>query len=369
MTAAPGARRPSLADVAKVAGVSHQTVSRVINDPDTVKEFTRVRVTEAMAALGYSRNLAARALASSRSRLIGVISAGEARFGPTHALHAVEEAARRAGYISTHVPATSQAEATAAAQHLFAVGVEGIVVIAPTMSQVEEITASRRDTPVVLIAAGAPVVEGVSVVAVNQELGARLAVRHLAELGHSRIHHLAGPRMWFDATTRVAGWRAACEELGVEAGRLVQGSWDARDGFAAANELLRAEPDAAAIFAANDLMALGAIRALRLAGLAVPADVSVVGFDDSEGTDYYLPALTTVRQPFVEVGQQAIRVLLGMIDGDPASSWASEPELVVRESAAPPLSPSPRRRAVSGSRFGLDAPSGAEPIDETPGEG
>ena len=199
----PPPRRPSMADVAQIAGVSHQTVSRVINAPETVKEATRTRVTEAMAALGYRRNMAARALASARSQLIGVISAGEARFGPTHALHAVEEASRAAGYVSTHVPATSLAEATAAARHLYGVGVEGLVAIAPTMSQVEEIIASRRDTPLVLIAAGAPVTEGVSVVAVNQEHGARLAVRHLARLGHSVVHHLAGPSAWFDAAARV----------------------------------------------------------------------------------------------------------------------------------------------------------------------
>lgn len=332
----PPPRRPSMADVAQIAGVSHQTVSRVINAPETVKEATRTRVTEAMAALGYRRNMAARALASARSQLIGVISAGEARFGPTHALHAVEEASRAAGYVSTHVPATSLAEATAAARHLYGVGVEGLVAIAPTMSQVEEIIASRRDTPLVLIAAGAPVTEGVSVVAVNQEHGARLAVRHLARLGHSVVHHLAGPSAWFDAAARVTGWMTECRARGIKAGQLVRGGWDAADGFDATNRLLDSDPGVTAIFAANDLMALGAIRALRLRGLAVPEDVSVVGFDDAEGTDYYLPALTTVRQPFAEVGGQAIRVLLGMLEGERASLHLSDPDLVVRESAAAP---------------------------------
>ncbi|HHW83227.1 MAG TPA: substrate-binding domain-containing protein [Actinomycetales bacterium] len=325
-----------MSDVALVAGVSHQTVSRVLNTPDAVRETTRERVTQAMAELGYRPNLAARALARARSPLLGVISAGEARFGPTHALHAVEEAAQAAGYISTHVPAISPTQAREATDHLFSVGVAGIVVVAPTHELADRIVARRRDTPVVLIAAGAPISEGVSVVAVDQELGARLAVRHLAELGHTRIHHLSGPPRWFDAHTRVIGWQEECHALGLEQGLLVEGGWDAADGFAATNRLLAAGASVEAIFAANDLMALGAIRALRMRGLDVPGDVSVVGFDDAEGTDFYLPPLTTVRQPFAHVGRLAIEVLLTMLDGESATSRSPEPELVVRESAASP---------------------------------
>nr|NLD41078.1 LacI family transcriptional regulator [Actinomycetales bacterium] len=324
-----------MSDVAKLAGVSHQTVSRVLNTPEAVRESTRERVVEAMTTLGYRPNLAARALASSKSQLLGIMSAGEARFGPTHAIHGVEQAARLADYLTTHLPATNPAEAEEATQHLLGAGVGGIVVIAPTHQLADQITAHRRNTPVVLLAAGAPVSEGVSVVSVNQELGARLAVRHLAKLGHPLIHHISGPPRWFDAHTRVMGWRTECEALGVEHGLLVEGGWDAADGFAATNTILASGAPLGAIFAANDLLALGAIRALRKRGLSVPEDVSVVGFDDSEGADFYVPSLTTVRQPFALVGRLAIEVLLRMIDGEPASSSSVEPELVVRESTTP----------------------------------
>lgn len=325
-------RRPSMADVAKVAGVSHQTVSRVLNSPEAVRETTRVRVTEAMEKLGYRPNLAARALASSRSALLGIMSSGEARFGPTHAIHGVEEAARLAGYISTHVPATSPEEAKGATDHLLNAGVAGIVVIAPTHDLTNQITAHRRNTPVVLVAAGAPVSEGVSVVSVNQELGARLAVRHLAGLGHRVIHHLSGPPRWFDAHTRFLGWRDECDVLGVDSGLLVEGGWDAADGYDAMTKIMASGAPLGAVFAANDLMALGAISALRRRDLQVPADVSIVGFDDVEGADFYLPPLTTVRQPFARVGRLAIRALLEMIEGAPASTHSVEPDLVVRES-------------------------------------
>lgn len=336
MTTRPPVRRPSMADVAKVAGVSHQTVSRVLNDPESVRADTRERVSAAMAQLGYQRNRAARALARSASDVIGVISAGGGRFGPTQALHAVEEAARKAGYVATHVPVSTGG--VGQSEHLAALDAQGIVVIAPTTELVDEIMTEWREKPVVLVAAGAKTGPLVSVVAVDQDFGARLAVQHLAELGHRRVHHIAGPEEWLDAASRVIGWRAECEDLGLEPGILVQATWEAKDGYTATEELLDADPDLTAIFAANDQLALGAIRALAAHGKQVPADVSVVGFDDIEGAAYFTPALTTVLQPFDEVGAQAIEVLLGMMAGAPVDRRTLEPQLVVRESAAPPPS-------------------------------
>lgn len=322
-------------DVAKLAGVSHQTVSRVLNDPDAVRPATREAVLAAMQRLKYQRNMAARALASQRTHLLGVITAGEARFGPTNALHAVAEAARKAGYIASSMPATSVSETVEATGHLFNAGVDGIVAIAPTRTETNRITSARRQTPVVLIAADAPTSEGVSVVAVDQREGARQAVRHLASLGHRRIHHISGPREWFDAETRVIGWKEECAALGLEPGELVETTWDADGGYNAATELLAREPHPTAIFAANDLLALGAMQALRRAGLSVPDHVSMVGFDDTEGADFYMPPLTTVRQPFADVGTLAISVLLEMIAGAPERFQCIPPTLIERESTAP----------------------------------
>lgn len=321
-----------MADVAQIAGVSHQTVSRVLNNPASVKVATRERVEAAMAELDYQRNRAARALARSTSEVIGIISSGEAWFGPTRALRAIEDAARAAGYVPTHVPVPVPADTEWAVDHLLSLDADGIVVIAPTTHAVAAIADRSLNRPVVLVAAGAKPAPGISVVAVDQVLGARLAVRHLAELGHTRIHHISGPPEWFDAAARVVGWREECAALGLREGLLAQASWDAADGYTAANELLDQDPALSAIFAANDLLALGATSAIIQRGARVPEDISVVGFDDIEGADYFIPALTTVRQPFGEVGSLAIETLLQMISGGPPALRISEPHLVVRKS-------------------------------------
>jgi DNA-binding LacI/PurR family transcriptional regulator len=171
-------------------------------------------------------------------------------------------------------------------------------------------------------------------VAVDQRRGARLAVEHLVGLGHSAIAHLAGPGSWLDAAEREAGWRRALAEAGLPVGPLLPGDWSAASGYAAAQTLLAA-PGPTAVFAANDLMAIGLVRGLTEGGLAVPAEVSVVGFDDIEVAGYALPPLTTVRQDFGALGRHAVRLLLAQLAGEerPLSTLV-DPALVVRSSTA-----------------------------------
>ena len=330
-------RPPGLMDVARRAGVSHQTVSRVLNARPRVAPETRLRVQAAMDELGYRRNEAARTLATRRSSTIGVIISGEAYSGPSGILTAVERAARDAGYYVS-VASLSSIQPTAvrdALGHFASQGVGGIVVIAPeaaTAHMTEPFAGTS--TPVVLVAAGAAPAPGVQIASVDQELGARLATRHLVSLGHRRIGHIAGPPSWFDAPERERGWRAELKESGLRSGPSASGDWSAESGAAAARRLMRGNLPTA-VFVSNDLMALGAIRAFHDPGLSVPHDISVVGFDDIPGSAFFVPGLTTVRQELQVLGARCIEMLLHTLAGRSSEWEAVVPELVVRESTGP----------------------------------
>lgn len=330
------ARPPDLYDVAKVAGVSHQTVSRVVNGHPHVRQSTRERVEAAIAELGYRRNAAARALVTRRSTTIGVITSASPLWGPIGTLVAVERAAREAGY-SVNVTGMASIEPTAvdaALRRFVDQGVDGIVVVAPEAALSHIAEPFVTDIPVVLIAAGAEPARGVQIAAIDQEGGARQAVRHLIELGHTDIAHVSGPEPWFDATARLRGWRRELAAHDLPAGPLLAGDWTAAAGHRAGTRLLQRDTLPTAVFAANDLMALGLVKALQDSGIRVPQDVSVVGFDDVPGADHYTPALTTVRQDLESLGALCMDMLLAaMADREPATTVVPA-ELVVRESTA-----------------------------------
>lgn len=322
-------------DVARAAGVSHQTVSRVLNDLPRVRAETRDRVLAAIAELGYRRNSAARALVTSRSGTIGVLAPRSALYGPVSTLLAVEVAARTAGlFVSlASVQDYDARTVTAALDHFLDQGVEGIIAIAPVLEAVEVATALAAQVPMVLVAADTPAGAGYATASVDQELGARLATRHLIELGHTDIGHLSGPLGWLDAAARLRGWRSELRAAGLEERDVLEGGWSASGGAAAGRQWL-SEGTPSAVFAGNDLMALGLISALGEAGVHVPGDVSVVGFDDMEGAAHYLPPLTTVRQDLAALGERCVHLLLDVLESRQSTSqMVLEPELVVRGSA------------------------------------
>jgi len=329
-------RPPAMHDVAKLAGVSHQTVSRVLNDHPNVREETRQRVLEAIAELGYRRNSAARALVTRRSGVLGVVTISEPEFGPTSTIIALESAAHAAGYsVSfTTLPNFSAEQISRVFEHFFALGVEGVVVIAPLSSVAETIRPFALQVPVVTIAAGQPAGQEFHPISVDQQLGARLAVRHLIELGHREIVHVRGPQDWFDAQQRYVGWRAELEEHGLEVPTPIDADWTAARGFDVGRKLA-AEGLPSAVFTANDQLALGMLRAFDEAGVSVPGDVSVVGFDDIPGSAYFQPPLSTVRQEFDQLGRKAIGMLIAAIDGHPLDHTPIPPRLVVRGSTGP----------------------------------
>nr|WP_252446011.1 LacI family DNA-binding transcriptional regulator [Pseudonocardia humida] len=346
---------PVMTDVARLAGVSHQTVSRVVNGSPHVSEPTRAKVMAAMEQLGYRRNGVARALAMRRSGTLGVITFDTVRYGPVSTLYSIEQAAGSVGLgvsIAVAEQATSD-EVVRALARLQDQSVEGIVAIAPRHDAVEALSTELRGLPAVLvggvhgggsgpIAAGDEQARpGQPAVGIDQRGGAAAATRHLLDLGHRTVHHLAGPRGWLDAEWRTEGWRATLEEAGRRVPEPVAGDWSAGSGYAAMRELLAVDPDLSAVFAANDPMALGALRALDEAGRRVPEDVSMVGFDDVPEAEFFRPPLTTVRQHFTEAGRRAVGMLLDMIrPGDGPAIRPGPPavvptELVVRRSTGP----------------------------------
>jgi LacI family transcriptional regulator len=332
-------RPPGMMDVAREAGVSHITVSRVINGHPSVRPETRARVEAAIQKLGYRRNSVARALKSRHSSTIGVVIVGSDLFELPRILLGVETAAKEAGYwvsLASRQGESTTADLTETLQRLTDQSVEAIAVVADRPAAVEALSGLSLGVPVAVVMSGSVPNPDLSFVEVDQELGARLAVRHLLGLGHRRIAHLTGALRTFDARARVDGWRAELTAAGAE-GALLEGDFTAESGFRLAHELCEHNSGPpTAVFAGNDQMAMGALAAFAERGVRVPQDVSVVGFDDMKGADYLVPALTTVRQDFAHLGRSAIELLVRMVGGERPQRQRLTPQLVVRRSTASP---------------------------------
>jgi DNA-binding LacI/PurR family transcriptional regulator len=331
-------RRPGSTDVARLAGVSQKTVSRVFNNEPHVKDEVRQRVLQAARELGYRPNTAARALLSGRTRRIGVVALGSTLYGPASLLVGIERAARTTGY-ALSVVNTFEDEPRSIAkaiESLLDQGVDGIVLCEPIDEGPLHLD---LEIPVLVLGTmpglSAPTVIEMAGMAANP---AMTATNHLLDLGHTTVHHIAGPQQWFSARDRLEGWRQALEDAGAPVPDHIEGNWTAPAGYEAGLRLLENQ-DMTAVFVANDDMAVGAIRAFTSRGLRVPDDVSVVGFDDIPTAAYLSPPLTTVLQPFDQVAQTGLTALVRAIE-DPQDlqdmHMDSGTRLVIRESTAPP---------------------------------
>ncbi|MCD9880817.1 LacI family DNA-binding transcriptional regulator [Streptomyces guryensis] len=333
-----GAPAPRSADVARVAGVSRKTVSRVLNNEPYVSDEARRRVLAAAEKLGYRLNHAARALASGRTRSIGVVALGTAGYGTASLLVHIEHAVRDAGYALriVNTPDGGPDGIAGALESLLEQGVDGIVVSEPIVEGKVQV---RPDVPVLFI--GAPpafTATRTVTVGVGAHDLARAATEHLLDLGHATVHHLAGPRRWYATRDRIEGWQAALAARGAHEPPLLNGDWSAASGYAA-GRALASDTSVTAVFAAGDEMAIGLIHALREAGRRVPQDISVVGFDGNPVCAYVSPPLTTARQPFEAAAREGIRLLVHTIeqpDTDPPPASDPPVELIVRGSTAPP---------------------------------
>ncbi|BBY48721.1 LacI family transcriptional regulator [Mycolicibacterium arabiense] len=328
----PTTPKPVMADVARLAGVSHQTVSRVINGSSSIRPETKARVEQAIEELGYRPNTAARALVTRRSGIIGIVGTNSAQYGPSSIQRFVQEAAHAAGYFSSLVPLSeiTLAELRSALDHLARQSVEAIVMIAAQEEALAVVHSADAGLPLIVVE-GDLSGRGLSV-GVDQIDGARQATRHLIDLGHRAIVHVSGPMTWTEAKGRRTGYEAALREAGLTVpDEHWEGDWTPARGYEIGRELAR-RGDTTGVFVANDQMAIGVLHAFAEAGVRVPEDVSVVGFDDIPEAGYLNPALTTIRQDFQAVGQRAIDLVTTTLNGLPASVPLLAPELIIRKS-------------------------------------
>jgi DNA-binding LacI/PurR family transcriptional regulator len=326
--------RPSMRQVAETAGVSHMTVSRVLNGHPSIKESTRDKVLHAVEQLGYHRNIAARALALQRTLRIGAVVETETEFGPASALRAIHRAARRRGYSVSSVALDEDDSGSPdrAFQQLLALGIDALCLVTPRSASVAAVRTASLDVPVLVVK---PEREAELLrVCVDQQLGVTMAVDHLAALGHRDVLYVSGPMDWLDARARERAFRARARSWGMRERPIVAGDWSADFGYDFAIGLERL-PEYTAIVAANDEVALGIVHGLHDRGLRVPDDLSVVGFDDAPFSRHSIPPLTTVRQPFEALGGAVVDVLLAAVEGlEIPQRTKIPPELVVRLSTA-----------------------------------
>ncbi len=337
-----GKRRkaPTIFDVAERAGVSHQTVSRVINGDPTVRDAFRAQVVDAVAALGYRPRAAARALAGGRSKALGIITAGDALYGPSSTAIGFERAARSAGYhvlLSTLPDDPKPGDLSGALTTLLAQDVAAIVLVAADNRVLDALSSLTVPVAVPVVVANAvqrdaarvPVAPSVAAVAIDQAEGTTLVMRHLLDRGHRRIVHIAGPALSQESEVRRATYTRIMHEAGLDP-VVLDGDWTPGSGFAAARHIDVTVVDA--VFAGNDQMALGVLHAFADDGIRVPDDIAVVGFDDVPEAAHFTPPLTTVRQDFVAMGQRVLETVRALVEGEPRDEALLAPELVVRRS-------------------------------------
>ncbi len=335
MVEAGASEKMNIRQVAAVAGVSHMTVSRVLNNHPNIKESTRRKVLDVIEQLNYRPNLAARALATQRTQRFGVLIEDSHEYGPLQTLRSFEDAARESGYSVTTAPlGGSSMSPLDAVDHLVAQGVDGICVLAPRSSSLTALRKAQFSAPVLMIKASSD--PTFLTVSADQQMGAELAVDHLAQLGHKDILHVAGPLDWLDARTRERAFAARVKQWGLVERPIVVGDWSADFSYDFVMSMRRA-PEYTAIFAANDSLALGLLHGFHDRGFSVPHDISVVGFDDMAGAAHFIPPLTTVRQDFGAVARKAVDVLKAAAEGSdiPQRSKIGV-ELVVRGSTSVP---------------------------------
>ncbi|MEU3459489.1 LacI family DNA-binding transcriptional regulator [Streptomyces sp. NPDC006733] len=340
----PGGRRKqrvSMADVAQRAGVSSQTVSRVSNGHPGVIGSTREQVLTAMRDLGYRPNSAARALRYGQFNTIGVILHGLSTTGNSNTVEAIATQAAAEGYAITLIPVDipTQDNVLGAFTRMGELAVDAVIVF----MEIHLLDAGSVALPpgVHVVVVDSDAGDRYPVVDTDQAGGARRAVSHLLDLGHTTVWHVTGPESSYASERRARAWRAVLEDAGRPVPPPLRGDWSADSGYAA-GLVLADEPQCTAVFAANDQMALGLLRAFHERGRAVPGDISVVGFDDIPDAAHFIPPLTTVHQDFAEVGRRSVQEVLRQIrehDVPRSGTDIVATRLTVRDSTAPPPGP------------------------------
>lgn len=328
-------KKANIYDVAKLAGVSHQTVSRVMNNHVSIRPATKDRVLAAMKQLDYQPNLAARSLVTTKSNMLAFLVADTVLYGPVGMNNAMERHARHNGYlvVTLSVIPGNQDSLNEALASLRILQIEGLVTIALPPESVKLATESFPDIPMVSL--DTYDIGNAHSVGIDNFEGGYLATKHLIDLGHRKILHVAGQVDSFEAQSRRRGYEKAMAELKLKPD-VVQGDWTADAGLKIGVDINMGVGAYTAIFAANDYLALGLLKALRLRGYEVPRDLSLIGFDDIPEATYLTPALTTMRQDFKGLGEAAMKVLLAELAHEQAPVLEKlVPETIIRESTSP----------------------------------
>lgn len=309
-------RAPTIYDVAKHAGVSHQTVSRLLKGQNISPAF-KVRVDQALADLNYRPNLAARSLATRQSNRIATLIYEMGEIGPVKIMQSASTAARRAGYVLdiVHLDSSDSTSLTEAIAILNQLDVAGILAFAPNDRTRAQLASTEFRVPLYFEAENDNGDLEQSDRPNFNAIGAELAMDHLIDLGHQAIAHISGPLDWPSARLRARSYRQRVARHHLFDLPVFEGNWSAESGYRRALEILKLDCAVTGIFAANDQMALGALHALSEKGVTVPRDISVVGMDDAPEARFYTPALSTVPMHFDIQGQYAFEAILSRIQG------------------------------------------------------
>jgi DNA-binding LacI/PurR family transcriptional regulator len=332
---APRQKAPVLSDVAKAAGVSVPTVSRVLTSSKFVAPELRERVMQAVAELGYRPNGAARATRSGKRSMVAVLTGATANYGYAKTIEGIEKAARQSGMsvIIAVVESDEDEAVNAAIDLVLSQPVAGVIILEFDRPGLAAVKAFPASIPLVVAGGGSRRTGKVPGALLDERAAGRDVTNYLLSLGHKTVHHVAVPTMG-KHSGRTEGWRAALTAAGIDVPPVQHATWDPASGYRTGQELA-ARNDVTAVFCGNDDVAIGVIRALLDNGKRVPEDVSVVGFDDQPHVAMWRPALTTVRQDFQDLGARAFGLLASSVEtGLPPESSTVKPQLVLRESAA-----------------------------------
>jgi LacI family transcriptional regulator len=337
--------RATIKEVASVAGVSTQTVSRVINERPDVSPETRKRVQDVIKKLSYQPSALARSLISQRSHTLGVVTAGLRHLGPSRTLSGITSAAEEAGYslLLKELPSYDTEDITPIFQAFLSQHVDGIIWAVPEVGENRNwVNNPPADIDVPLVYITMETRNNLSIVSIDNYLGGRMAMSHLLEQGYRQIGHISGPLDWWEARQRMAAWKDALKEAGLEPndGHFVEGNWSSASGALAIEKLCDQFPDMDAIFVANDQMALGAMHYFSENKIRIPQDMGIVGFDNIAESAFFSPALTTVQQDQHNVAKIAVAQVIKIIESgwqglDPVTleSIVIAPTLIVRQSS------------------------------------
>jgi len=341
-------KKITIRDVAAEAGVSHQTVSRVLNDRPDVAEKTRQHVLQVIEELEYQPSAIARSLTQQRTLTLGVVTAGLDYVGPSRTLNGITEQTERMGYalLLKELPRFDTQDLEPVFKSLLARQIDGIIW---AVAEVGDNRAWLQDqlgklsVPIIFLAMEAR--PGVPIVAVDNYVGGRMATEHLLEQGYQNIGHISGPLDWWEARQRKVGWQDALQAAGVLPAdlRSEEGDWSSASGERAIGRLLANYPEMDAVFVGNDQMALSVLQIACRRDIRVPQDLAVVGFDGLPETAHFWPPLTTVYQDQQLLGRTAVEELVRMAeasgkgrDENEPQAILLQPELIVRASSISP---------------------------------